>query len=456
MSSLFSDLSNVRMPDVVMNAGPLPTSIPAEFGATTDARINYGSTLLGDVQPYEYGEPRRLANQMNYRELPHKIQKIVLELNLPDSQDKHRTFLLSHGIDDGDIAFVLRVHREAGTLACMNTFDRSHVSYATDPFVNLATVNYLLAGVQRNWQRYDQKRWHQFMVDTDFQPPATQHKKPFTVQDAIRFIQDVARPFGIAHGSEKQGGQHQGSTAPVTYPVDFVTTLGVSGRMENLVNMWRELDVSAGDDLIMHLEWLPICKADGSMEYVLNHWKKGTTRKKFAWEEGNNMAWQLVPSVLDLHRPKNIHEGYDWRQHGYWHICRTQVMKGLEVTQGLQQRAQGVYCDDSRLMRGSLLEINFEPVFVKHGPLPSAPKETPKPKEWPQRRAYQSVQPRVAAQTPVQVAAQPAVLSQAMEAPAPPQPEPPVAPPAPKRRKAPALVIGADGGTEPTHSVTTL
>ena len=37
MSSLFSDLSNVRMPYVVMNAGPLPTSIPAEFGATTAA-----------------------------------------------------------------------------------------------------------------------------------------------------------------------------------------------------------------------------------------------------------------------------------------------------------------------------------------------------------------------------------------------------------------------------------
>ena len=56
----------------------------------------------------------------------------------------------------------------------------------------------------------------------------------------------------------------------------------------------------------------------------------------------------------------------------------------------------------------------------------------------------------------LQVAAQPVVLGQAIEAPAPPQPEPPVAPPAPKRRKAPALVIGADGGTEPTHSVTTL
>jgi hypothetical protein len=66
------------------------------------------------------------------------------------------------------------------------------------------------ASAQRNWQRYDQKRWHQFMVDTDFLPSITEHRQPFGVKDAIRFIQEVARPFGIAHGSEKQGGQHQG------------------------------------------------------------------------------------------------------------------------------------------------------------------------------------------------------------------------------------------------------
>jgi len=39
-----------------MNQGPLPSGfLPANF--TTDAQINYGSTLLGDVKPYAYGEP---------------------------------------------------------------------------------------------------------------------------------------------------------------------------------------------------------------------------------------------------------------------------------------------------------------------------------------------------------------------------------------------------------------
>ena len=57
MSGLFSDLyGNIRTPEVVMNQGPLPSGfLPANF--TTDAQINYGSTLLGDVKPYAYGEP---------------------------------------------------------------------------------------------------------------------------------------------------------------------------------------------------------------------------------------------------------------------------------------------------------------------------------------------------------------------------------------------------------------
>ena len=440
MSSIFSDVSNVRMPDVIMNQGPLPSSVPYEFGATTDARINYGSTLLGDLEPYSYGEPRRLQDQTNYRELPHKIQKIVLELNLPEPNDKNRTFMLSHGIDDGDLAFVLRVRREAGTIVRMNTFDRSHMSHATDPFVNLATVNYLLAGVQRHWQRFDHTRWQQFMVDTDFLPSITEHRQPFGVKDAIRFIQEVARPFGIAHGSEKQGGQHQGSEAPVTYPVDFVTTLGVGGRMENLVNMWREQDVSAGDDLVMHLKWLPICNREGSMEYVLNHWRKGTMRRKFAWEDGgSNMGWQLVPSVLDLHRPESMEEGYDWRQHGYWHICRSQIMKGLEVAQGAQRRLQGVYHDDSRLLRGSLLEINFEPAFVRHSRIGRpVPGQDPEPEARPLvRRRVMWVPPGAEAVPPMAPPLGEAVLGEAVEALAPRAPAP--------RRRRPALRIEEEG-----------
>ena len=67
-------------------------------------RSNYNSTILGDVGPYAYGEPKRLADQTAFMAVPHKIPKIVPELRLPEAQNTDNTFLLSHGVDDGDVA----------------------------------------------------------------------------------------------------------------------------------------------------------------------------------------------------------------------------------------------------------------------------------------------------------------------------------------------------------------
>lgn len=370
MSEFFSGLSGIRKPDVIMNSGPLPSqNLPTPYNAHTDARINYGSTLLGNVQPYTYGQPSHLQDQTAYMAIPHKIPKIVPELRLPEARPTNQTFLLSHGVDDGDVAFSLRVQRVASTIDRMHTFDKMELSHTVDPMVNLATVNYLLAGIQRYWNQPEHSKWQQFMIDTEFLKASTSAKEKFTVQDAIRFITDIARPFGLVIGSEKQGGTHEGSLAPVTFAVNFITTLAVCGRVENLANMWREHNLSAGDDLIFHLEWLPIATADGSMEYVLNHWRKAMIRQRFDWDpKGQNYGWQLIPAVYSTYAPSSVHEGYDYREHGYWHVCRTQVMRAAEITQKLEQqmKVQSCYHDDSRLMRGGLLEVTFEPVFVRH------------------------------------------------------------------------------------------
>jgi hypothetical protein len=370
MSGFFSDLSGIRKPEVIMNMGPLPSqSLPSPYNAHTDAKINYGSTLLGDVRPYTYGQPSHLQDQTAYYAIPHKVQKIVPELRLPEARNTDNTFLLSHGVDDGDVAFTIRVDRVASTIDRMHTFDRMELSHTVDPQINLATVNYLLAGIQRYWNQPERIKWQQFMVDIDFVRPATSARTDFSVQDAIRFITDVARPFGVVIGSEKQGGTHEGSTAPVTFAVNFITTLAVCGRVENVVHMWREYNMSAGDDLIFKLEYLPICSADGCMEYVLNHWRKGMVRQRFDWDpKGRNYGWQLVPAILSSHPQPYLTEGYDYREHGYWHIARTQVMRASEITHKLEAhtKIQSCYHDDSRLMRGGLLEVTFEPVFVRH------------------------------------------------------------------------------------------
>ena len=363
MAGLFSDLAGIRKPDVVMNMGPLPTGqLPSGFDGTTDARINYGSTLLGDLNPYEFGEPNRLANQVSYMNIPHKVQKIIPMLRLPEARDGSQAFRLSHGVDDGDVVFSLRVKRNAGTIDEMHTFERLELSHVVDPMINLATANYLLAGIQRNWNRPQELKWQQFIVDTDFMPSITQARTGFTVAKALQFIQEVARPFGVAHGSEHQGGQHEGGDGAITFPVNFITTLSVGGKVENLVNLWRDTDISSGDDLILRLSWQPIAKPDNSLEYVLNHWRKSTIRQRFEYEEGGvNHGWQLVPDVLNHYPPQDQKEGYDWRQHGYWHVARTQVMRSKETG----NKGQPCHCDDSRLLRGSLLDVNFEPTFYR-------------------------------------------------------------------------------------------
>jgi hypothetical protein len=92
MSDFFGGIySGIKRPDVVMNDGPLPPlsmggGYPAGFNAVADGKINYANTLLGDLDPYAYGEPARLSSQAAYMNIPHVAQRVVPSLDLPESQ----------------------------------------------------------------------------------------------------------------------------------------------------------------------------------------------------------------------------------------------------------------------------------------------------------------------------------------------------------------------------------
>ena len=92
MSDFFSGIySGIQRPDVVMNDGPLPPlsiggGYPAGFNAVADGKINYANSLLGDLDPYAYGEPGRLSSQAAYMNIPHVAQRIIPSLDLPESQ----------------------------------------------------------------------------------------------------------------------------------------------------------------------------------------------------------------------------------------------------------------------------------------------------------------------------------------------------------------------------------
>ena len=369
--SLFDGISNVRKPEVNMNSGPLPTAGPPYFPS---ARINYAADLLGDhIDAYSYGSADHLSDQTSYLNIAHRIQKIIPQISLPNASSEG-TFQLSHAVDVGDIGFVLRIDRRGMVVPNINAFDRLQLSRMVDPIVNLVTVNYILAGLQRYWKKREAANWQQLMVDLRFVDDAYAERSNFTAGDALRFVNDMgtARPFGVPHTSEMQGGQHEGGSGPVTYPVNFISTLFISGLTRNICNIWSQNNISAGDDLILKLEKLPISTRDGSIKYHLNHWKKSIAIQQFRYEEGGvNEAWQLVPAVLSSYKPSKIVENYDYRENGYWHICRSQVMfrnESFDDRRFQDASNVGVYHDDRVSMRGALIEATFEPVWVEYIP----------------------------------------------------------------------------------------
>lgn len=397
MSDFFSGIQNARFPDVVMNQGPLPpmTGLPAPLHDTADARINYNSGLLEGISPYAYGEPGYQSSQVSYVNHPHRIQKIIPELRLPRGLFMTTDdFPISHPVDDSDISFVLRLDRSSTvcTLLKNASIHRYKLGTAIDPFINLATLNYLLAGMQlcvENYDTCDPNLWKNLLHDLDkerFNDDRWSRSPHLSFLDIIFIVRELITPFGVVRGSEKQGGQHETGLAPVQWPVNFIATMVVDGFERNVLNYWHNKDVDAGDDLVLRLKPMPV--PDG---YVLNHYYKSVARQDFRSLRNRNgnlvqvvndntCVWQLVPDIMDLkardeftaqkQMPNDylgIPNPYHWQEWGYWHIGRTQIKAN-------KCAVQGDYHNDDMAMNLRLghLEMTFEPCWQKVPGLPVA------------------------------------------------------------------------------------
>lgn len=397
MSGFFSGINGARFPDVVMNSGPLPPSggLPAPLHDTADGRINYNSTLLGNIEPYAYGEPGYQSSQNGYLNIPHRIQKICPALHLPEARQRAAsTFELSHPIDDGDIAFVLRLNRNSIFCTGLKNGEMKRMGLGTaiDPLINLCTLNYLLSGIQLArapggevapglwWEllhNLDASRWN----------PATK-ANPFTLDDIIHFVRHCVKPFGITRGSEKQGGQNEASQSPATWPVCFVVSLVLDGKEANVVNIWHRHHLSAGDDLVLRLRRMKV------RPYTLNHYYKRVVRQDWGdllEDSQYQYAWQLVPDVFSLEEVSKEEEAVNmeatrlmprnhqtstrpfsdntgrvitaiptrsWQELGYWHIGRSQVMMG-------KYGIEDYYFNDlANDLKTNHLDMTFQPYFT--------------------------------------------------------------------------------------------
>ena len=414
MSDLFAGVYGARFPDVVLNSGPLPPSggLPAPLHDTPDARINYSSTLLGDLQPYAYGEPGYLSSQSAYLNIPHRIQKFIPVLHLPEPAGTE-CFRLSHAVDDSDLAFVMRLNRNS--IFCTGTrfqSNRNGLTNAIDPLINLPTLNYLLAGLQvampivpdqKNlWcellYNLDPRKWSKTRnYSQDQDDTGIFEHDPLCLTDLVHLVRNCIRPFGVVRGSEKQGGQDEVGNSPATWPVPAICTLVIDGKEANVVNIWHKHNVQAGSDLVLRFQLMPLRR------YTLNHYYKGFVRKTFERAPEGTMVWQLVPDVLEMEEGEPL-TGFDrlpaarrrclaelrsylvppprmplatvnlyksvkhrsikigeycmpWQEIGYWHIGRSQVMVGAY---GIDE----YYNDDmANMLKTNHLEMTFQPVF---------------------------------------------------------------------------------------------
>lgn len=427
MSDFFGALKegNVRYTDSRINGdGPLPTTLsgPEGINGDPDGKYNFNSELLSGITPYAYGQGR-MGSDRNYQQIPHRKQFPVPPVFLPEPDLKTQaTFMMSHPVDFGDIVFILNVKNKQIMLTPKPYSASSNKLAGFMPdyniLVNICTVNYILAGLynciidcvvdneQLNSEPNRGYSWHMLanamnlstgikelqqwrQNEYSLLPEDRDERKLFNSFLNMKIkvmlqnlLKTVVRPMGIAQMSEKQGGQHEVGIKPVQFASDFFTTLTVDGQNRDVVNIWRGLNIEAGDHLIFRLDYEP---KQTRTNFTLNHYYKHITTKQMPMTSKMAGKFQLIPDVYKLSHDSNkfgcsyidseniAHDDdytldrdtwmkilsthvKDYRTSGYWHIGQTYTKKERFST-------TIVPVNDMEQTHGQLLQINFAPVW---------------------------------------------------------------------------------------------
>jgi hypothetical protein len=302
MADFFSNLgSGIRFPDArIGSTGPLPTSLsgPAGINGDPDGRYNFNSNLLDGIGPYAGPDGGRMGSDRNYQQIPHRVQHIIPQVYLPGgNKDSNTQVAISHAVDMGDIAFSIVSERLERLLmrGALVGGPRAPTP-ARNVFVNLPTVNYILAGLQRITEAENESQgarrghWACLADDLDYNP--TNENR---LHEVLKLISTRILPYGICAGSEHQGGKHETGLAPVQAAANHVTTMTVDGQNIDLVNYWRATTLNAGDELILRLEKLQ------TQHFNLNHYYKQMSAETF---NRKAVCYQLVPDVKRaVHNP---------------------------------------------------------------------------------------------------------------------------------------------------------
>ena len=347
MSDIFAGVTGFKFPDTLMNKGPLPSVVggPAGSNGTPDAVINGTSSLLSGITPYAKGESARMGSDSNYQQIPWRMQYIIPQLFIPSFVQHEPHIAVSHAVDQGDISFRLYTKDRPW----FTSSSSAHVALrpaALVCFGNLDIVNYILACMQHSVSpTWDSIRQH-LRYDRS-------HDSRAKFRAIKRLVRQNFTPYGICAGSEHQGGKHEQSVAPIQTgrAVNFVTTMTVDGKNEDLVNYWYRQDVSAGDALLFALEEKTGAEIN-KQQYQLTRYYKQPVRSTINLPDAA-VCWQLVARVHKVMDPlPNEPDVWkDYRAAGYWRVAQT-----------FQCRRQST--DVRGQTNGPLLEVTFAPVWM--------------------------------------------------------------------------------------------
>ena len=355
MSDFFGPLRNgaFRMPDSAINAmGPLP-SIPGgspQF-STPDGQYNQHGLPLTGLTPYAFGASARISTQTQMAH-PNRVALIVPKLYLPSPQADVATLgdpVLEHSISDGDLVFSFRMSSDM--TAYGSQYFVAPYGYASKavPLINLATVNYILWGLQVGMRLPRHTHWSLFFGKLMRNHPLLCNVENLTEAHIWNFIKTYLRPFGIQHGGDMQGGRHEGDTDPIVThgAVDYVSSFAIEGKLLHVNNLWRDHDVHEADDLVLNLTRMESPHADLFFDLSSSSRSHRTERAPVT-----NAWYFLRPAVLEFKTFSDV---------PYIHIGRSQKYCS-QFTRG-----PDACCWNSRMcvVPGAPLQLTFEPGFMQ-------------------------------------------------------------------------------------------
>jgi len=354
--SLFSGLVGgaIRFPDAAINRSkgllPMPIEAGVQF-STPDGRYGDSGSLLpgGLSNPYAYGVAARISTQTQMAH-PNRVAMIIPKLYLPAPESDgldHSDPVLEHSISDGDLGFTIVMHpgmKCYGSQYCVAPY-----GYAAKavPIVNLPTINYILWGLQVGLKRRQSSRWKTFFtILTKGESP--KYPENMDINFIWRFIQRYIKPIGIQHGSDTQGGQHEGdNNRVVTHgAVDYVTSFAIEGKILHVNNMWRDYDVHENDDLILALRRMETPHMD--VQFNLSSSVRSHRSERTPISNG---WFFLRPEVLEYR---------SFSEFPYIHIGRSQKYCSV------YNRGTDACCWDARMavVPGAPLQMTFQPMYV--------------------------------------------------------------------------------------------